>query len=168
MKSPHLLNLGNPRKVKSNLSGLLEPAALELIESEIVANVVALLSLAESHYRFAVQQKGPHWRQKVSRLYYAAYNASRAVRLYTNGEYSTEVKDHQRSGHLPEDFPGRSRYSNQLAVLRDDRNTCDYDHISSAKDLVLGSRASVELVNDFLSDVRKYLRDHGMQEPGKK
>ncbi len=162
MKSPHLLNLGNVRKVKNNLSGVLDEAALELIEREIQANAAALLALARHHYHFAERQLGPNWRQKVSRLYYAAYNAARAVRLLITGDYSTDVKDHQKFDKLPSDFPSRDRYVNQLAVLREDRNTCDYDHISRARDLVLGTRDSTELVREFLKDASTYLSDKGM------
>lgn len=162
MKSPHLLNLGNVRKVKNNLSGVLDQAGLDRIESEIETNVVALMGLARCHYRFAERQSGSNWRQKVSRLYYAAYNAARAVRLYVTGDYSTDIKDHQKFDKLPDDFPRRARYVNQLAVLREDRNTCDYDHISRASDLILGTRGSMELAREFLKDVRAYLNNRGM------
>lgn len=163
MRSPHLLNLGNPRKVKENLSGLLDAAALEKIESEIETNAAAMLALARTHYRFAQRLSASNWRQKVSRLYYAGYNAARAVRLYVKGEYSTDVKDHQKFDNLPEDFPNRPQYTNQLSILREDRNTCDYDHVSSENDLVLGSRASIELVRDFMYDVTAYLSGRGMK-----
>ena len=162
MKSQHLLNLGNVRKVKKNLTGVLDATALDQIEREIEVNVAALLVLAQCHYRFAERQTGPNWRQKVSRLYYAAYNAARAIRLYVAGDYSTDVKDHQRFDELPNDFPSRDRYVNQLDVLRGDRNTCDYDHISTARDLVLGTRSSTELVREFLKDARAYLSGKGM------
>lgn len=163
MKSPHLLNLGNPRKVKENLSGLLDANALGLIESEIEGNTRALMALARSHFRFAVRQSAPNWRQKMSRLYYAGYNAARALRLHVSGDYSADVKDHQKFDKLPDDFPDRSRYANQLAVLREDRNTCDYDHLSVAGDLALGSRAATELVRDFLDDVSAYLDNRGLK-----
>ena len=162
MKTPHLLNLGNPRKVKDNLSGLLDAAALGLIESEIEGNTCALMALARTHYRFAVRQSAPNWRQKVSRLYYAGYNAARALRLYLHGEYSRDVKDHQKFNKLPDDFPSRFKYINQLSVLREDRNTCDYDHLSVAGDLILGSRLAGELVRDFLDDVAVYLNNRGL------
>ena len=112
MKSSHLLNLGNPRKVKGNLSSILDKAALDRIETEIEKNVLALLDLAKRHYNFARKQSNPNWRQKISRLYYAAYNASRAVRLYVSGHYSTDVRDHQKSEKLPDDFPNRAQYVN--------------------------------------------------------
>lgn len=164
MKTPHLLNLGNPRKVKENLSGLLDAAALQLIESEIELNARGLLALARNQYRFALRQTRPNWRQQVSRLYYAGYNASRAVRLYVHGEYSTDVKDHQRFDKLPNDLPNRARYANQFAVLREDRNACDYDHLFMAGDLALGTQAATELVRDFLDDIVVYLRNSGLGE----
>ena len=157
METPHLLNLGNVRKVKKELSGILDEAALERIEREIQSNVTALLALAQRHYRFAVRQSRPNWRQRVSRLYYAAYNASRAVRLLVTGDYSSNVKDHQKFNKLPNDFPSRDRYVNKLAVLREDRNTCDYDHNSKVRDLVLGTRDSTELVHEFLRDANAYI-----------
>ena len=83
--------------------------------------------------------------------------------MYISGEYSTDVKDHQKFNNLPEDFPSHSRYSNQFSILREDRNTCDYDHMSTAKDLVLGSRVTEDLVREFLEDVKKYLNDRGMR-----
>jgi hypothetical protein len=162
MRSPHLLNLGNCRKVKSNLIGILDSVAIGCIEAEIESNAIGLFKLARSHYSFAVRQPSPHWRQRISRLYYAAYNTARAVRLYVAGEYSTHVKDHQKLEELPDDFPNRSRYVNQLSVLREDRNTCDYDHTSKASDLVLGTGNSTELVRDFLDDAGAYLRSKGM------
>ena len=162
MKSPHLLNLGNARKVKQNLSAILDAPAMDCIEAEIEANVRALLALGIRHYRFAYRQSAPNWRQKVSRLYYAAYNSGRAVRLYVAGDYSTEVKDHQNVDKMPDDFPNRARYVNQLPILREDRNACDYDHLATASDLALGTHDSSELVKDFLDDVTTYLRGKGL------
>ena len=161
-KQPHLLNLGNARKVKENLSGILSPSALDRIETEIAANTVSLIGLARKHYKFAAKQSPANWRQKVSRVYYAAYNAVRAVRFYVAGEYSTEVKDHYKFDKLPDDFPHRARYVNQLAVLRTDRNTSDYDHLSSADDLILGSTRSAVLVKELLDDAVLYLRKKGL------
>lgn len=162
MKTPHLLNLSNSRKVKQNLSGILDAQALDIIEAEIRANAVSLYRLGQQHYRFAQRQTSPNWRQKVSRLYYAAYNVARSIRLFMNGEYSTDVKDHQKFENLPDDFPSRARYSNQLVVLREDRNTCDYDHTASAGDLVLGSTDAARLVEDFMTDAAIFLRSRGL------
>lgn len=162
MTEPSLLNLGNARKVKANLSAILDDTALNLIEKEIHANTLGLYALARHHFRFAVRQPPQFWRQRVSRLYYGAYNAARAVRLFKSGEYSTDAKDHQKFSQLPEDFPGRSRYSTELQVLREDRNLCDYDHLSIASSLALGTSESTILVREFLHDVESYLREQGV------
>ncbi len=163
MKTPHLLNLGNPRKVKENLSGILDQAVLDKIEDEICANAKALYRLGRQHYLFALRQSSPNWRQRVSRLYYAAYNVSRAVRLFVSGTYSTEVKDHQKFNELPADFPSKDRYANKLAFLREDRNMCDYDHVCSASDLLLRTIQSNSLVKEFLDDARLYLAVKGLK-----
>jgi hypothetical protein len=161
MKQASLLSIGNIRKVKTSLSGILDEAALDRIEEEIESNVSALLDLARGQYRFAAVQSHHNWRQRVSRLYYAAYNGTRAIRLYVSGEYSTDVKDHQKFDRLPSDFPTRSIYVNKFTVLREDRNTADYDHTSRARDLVLGTRESTELIEAFLKDATAYLTARG-------
>jgi hypothetical protein len=163
LKTPHLLNLGNPRRAKENLSGILDQAALDRIEDEIGTNAEALYRLGRQHYLFAIRQSHPNWRQRVSRLYYAAYNVSRAIRLFVSGAYSTEVKEHQKFNELPDDFPSKARYANQLAVLREDRNMCDYDHTCRASDLVLGTTQSTSLVKEFIDTARSYLAKKGLK-----
>lgn len=162
VKTPHLLNLGNARRVKENLSKILDKPALDAIENEIARNAAALYRLGLHHLQFARRQPGAHWRQRISRLYYGAYNISRAVRLFVTGAYASDVKDHQKFDELPDDFPSRERFANQLAVLREDRNTCDYDHASRARDLVLGTRASTLLVKEFASRARDYFKSKGL------
>lgn len=164
--SPNLLNLGNPRKVKENLESILGPEA-EAIESEIGRNTKDLYKLALYHYRFAVRLTRPHWRQRVSRLYCAAFAASRAIRLQTTGQYSTEVADHKRIENLPDDFPKKAQFSNRLPVLREDRNTCDYGHDSKVENLVLSTAEATQLVADFLRITRSYLIAQGVSVEGK-
>ena len=163
MKKVHLLNLGNPRNVKENLSGILGKPELEKIESEIIANTLALYRLGHRFLSFALRQSPANWRQRVSRLYYAAYNVSRAVRLFVAGEYSQDVKDHQKFDRLPDDFPRKDKYANQLAVLRQDRNMCDYDHTCRSIDLALRTTESTSLVIEFLDDAKSYLTGKGLK-----
>lgn len=162
MSMPSLLKLGNARKIKENLGGILDSEALEKIENEIHLNTRGLFKLAKSHYAFATKQSNANWRQKTSRLYYAAYNAARAVRFFVFGEYSTDSKDHQKLSQLPDDFPNKNQYATQLPILRDDRNLCDYDHLARAGSLTLGSQQSQILVQDFLRDAEQYLRSKGL------
>ena len=127
MNSPHLLLAGsNSRRIQQNLSGILDQESIDTIENEIKKNCVQLFELGMKHYHFARRQSNRQWRQTVSRLYFASYCISRAIRLGIKGDYSQETKDHAKIGDLPDDFPNQSTYSNRLGVLRDDRNLADY------------------------------------------
>ena len=164
IKAPHLLRAGaNVRKLKENLVNVVDSAAILAIEAEICNNVAQLYSLGKGHYDFAVRQPNRHWRQKVSRLYYAAFNVSRAVRLCVLGEYSTDSSDHKKVETLPEDFPNKHTYTNRLGVLRDDRNLCDYGHTVKLGDLVVGLDDANELVTKFLNDANNYLKQRGVK-----
>jgi hypothetical protein len=164
MKSPHLLRAaGNVRRLKDNLVTVVDTIAISAIETEICANAAQLYALGRSHYHFAVRQNNRSWRQKISRLYYGAYNASRAVRLCVTGEYSVDSTDHKKIEILPDDFPNKNSYGNRLGVLREDRNLCDYDHTAKLADLVVGVNDAADLVERFLKDAGNYLRRRGVR-----
>ena len=141
---------------------MIDEGAIAAIESEILANAAQLYSLGRNHYLFATRQNNRAWRQKISRFYYAAFNISRAIRLCVAGDYATDVTDHKKIECLPDDFPNKSRYSNQLSVLREDRNLCDYDHTAKLTDLVVGVAETNELVEQFMDEARGYLRQRGV------
>jgi hypothetical protein len=163
VKSPHLLRAApNARRLVENLKAVVDATAIASIEGEILLNVRQLYLLGREQYRFAGRQTNAMWRQKVSRLYYGAYNVSRAVRFCVHGDYSTEVGDHKKFDQLPDDFPNVNTYSNRLAALRDDRNVCDYDHTANRQDLLHAPEDSMQLVSDFLRDARDYLRNRGV------
>jgi hypothetical protein len=164
MKAPHLLRAGtNVRKLKDNLVDVVDAKAILAIETEICANAAQLYTLGRGHYRFAIRQNNRSWRQKISRLYYAAYNVSRAVRLCVYGEYSMDSSDHKKIDVLPDDFPNKNSYANRLAALRDDRNLCDYDHTARLGDLVITIADAGDLVQRFLEDTRVYLKRRGVK-----
>ena len=167
MGPPNLLHLGNPRKMKQTLASILPEDALAAIESEIEKHVKDLYRLGLQHFRFAISQPPRHCRKKASRLYYAAYNVSRSVRLYVHGEYSIEAGDHGKVGQLPDDFPNKATFSNQLRLLREDRNTADYDHVSQARTLVLSPSDADLLVKNFLTAGKYYLHGRGLTVRGK-
>jgi hypothetical protein len=163
MKSPHLLRAAtNVRQLQHNLVNVVDTHAIGAIETEICMNVAQLYRLGRNHYSFAIRQHNRSWRQKISRLYYAAYNISRAVRLCVNGEFSEDSSDHKKIGVLPADFPNQATYANRLSVLRDDRNLCDYDHTAILADLVIQIDDSAELVESLLRDARSYLLQRGV------
>ena len=163
MKSPHLLRASaNVRRLKDNLASVVDATALSAIEAEILINVAQLYGLGRSHYHFAIRQNNRSWRQKISRLYYGAYNVSRSIRLCVSGDYSIDSSDHKKIEDLPGDFPNKNKYANRLGVLRDDRNLCDYDHTARLADLVVGLQDATELVEQFLNDAQKYLSARGV------
>lgn len=145
----------------ANLSHILDASACNVIRSEIDKNVKLLFDLGESHYLFAKQLAKSHWRQRISRLYYGAYNARRAINLHEDGSFGTDVDDHKKTG-LPDKLNNSSTYTNQLRVLREDRNLSDYDHTASEADLVLTQDEAERFVTDFLKDARLYLVSRGI------
>jgi len=163
VKTPHLLNAGsNCRKLLAELSGILPASANELIEDEINRNAIALFKLGEGHFLFAKGLNKALWRQKISRLYYGAYNARRAINLHGSGKYSVDVSDHKNIDSLPGSFPNSSTYSVQLPTLRNDRNLADYDHEAVEADLLISVEDAEDLVTQFLSDVANYLTSKGL------
>ena len=161
------LKIGNPRKVQRCLSGVVDQQALDNIELKIREQVQLFFTLSLKHFRMAKGQNAQAWRQKVSRFYYAAYTSSRMVRYYCNGDFATDTTDHKKVGDLPKDFPNRSRYKILLDTLREDRNTGDYDHLATAKDLVQSCSYWEILVTGFLQDSAEYLRNKGVNLRGK-
>jgi len=163
VKEPHLLRAsGNPRRLIENIRHLISSDSEEQIESALDENIVALYELGRTHYRFARRLAEGSWRHTVSRLYYAGYNTTRSVRLCVDGHYSQDVKDHHRFEQLPGDFPSRDRYANDLPLLRDDRNLCDYDHTAEPDDLVRPPRQWAKFVSELMRDAKRYLEGRGV------
>jgi hypothetical protein len=167
MPKSTLLRFGNPRSAIEHIRPLLDPQSVAALETHLRGEVAKLYALSLHHYRFAASLTSTYWRQRVSRLYYAAYASSRALRLAVSGEYSTEVTDHKKVGSLPDDFPSRARFSANLDVLREDRNSCDYDHGVSAGELAQTTANTEALVRDFLIETRAYLVARGINLRGK-
>ena len=162
LKPPHLLIASsNPHRMLTNLSHILDEAACTAIQNEINANVKLLFQLGESHYMFAKELGRQHWRQRISRFYYGAYNVRRAISLHENGSFGTEVDDHKKTA-LPNALNNAHTYTNQLKVLREDRNLSDYDHTATESDLVLTQNESEAVVRDFIEDARFFLENRGV------
>ena len=162
LSSPHLLLASsNSHKMLKNLRHILDAGACDAIQNDINLNVRQLFNLGESHYMFAKQLDIEHWRQRISRFYYGAYNVRRAIGLHHNGSYGTEVDDHKKT-LLPDELNNHSTYSNKLGVLRDDRNLSDYDHTSVESDLVNTQNDTELFVTSFIDDAKAYLVSRGV------
>jgi hypothetical protein len=152
----------NAHKLKNNLAGILDGPSLDRIDAEIRRNVQDLFQLGLAHAEFARSLDGRHWRQIISRLYYAAYNMTRAVRLSCSGDYSRESDEHKKVGTLPAGFPDHATYMTNLPILRDDRNTCDYDHCAQEDDLVIPRVEAAAMVQRLEGHVREFLAARGV------
>jgi hypothetical protein len=144
------------------LAGLLPAATIAIIEADIRRNVKELIYLGDGHRVFASGPARRDWRQCMSRLYYACYAASRALRLEVSGHFTTESSDHKNVGELPSDFPRREQFKNQLETLRGDRNLADYDHTAVEADLVIPVADAIAIAQDFLQEARNYLVTRGV------
>ena len=160
--SSHVLLIGNPYTTINNLKGILDEVALENIKKAVVLEVRLLFELGIDHYSFAKSVDRKYWRQKVSRLYYAAYNIRRAVQLQDNGKYSTDVSDHKDIDNLPSGLNQRTIHGAVLKQLRDDRNLADYSHLGKEEDLFATTKELEQKVEEFLTDSKNYLKDAGI------
>ncbi|HZZ91241.1 MAG TPA: hypothetical protein VFE23_01695 [Usitatibacter sp.] len=159
MKSPHILLINkNVVELRRELAHILDKKSGRAFDKDIRENVSQLFALGTEHLDFAKSLAPIRWRQIISRTYYGAYNASRAVRLAVRGHYSQESKDHERVGELPDDFTDKNLYANRFRTLRDDRNLCDYDHTAIAGDLAISPADAISLVDAFTRHARVYLK----------
>ncbi|MFZ5738300.1 MAG: hypothetical protein ACOY6K_15650 [Pseudomonadota bacterium] len=145
-----------------NLHHLLTATQLQKLTNELDRNVVALFELGMVHFNFATSLSNKDWRQKTSRLYYAAYNVRRAIQLKHSGSFSTDSSDHRSVEQLPDQIERRASHVAQLKTLRDDRNLCDYDAFAKESDLVISVNDAVEFTTQFIADSKSFLSSKGV------
>lgn len=163
LKEPHiLLASGNPQKLIRNLTGVVDADAIQKIQEEVDNNIRSLFVLGEEHFRFALAISTNEWRQRVSRLYYAAYNIKRAMSLKHDGTFSTDSSDHQKVDNLPDGMPNQATYRTKLKNLRDDRNLADYSHLAQESDLLIAADDAAILVEEFIRDAKVFLKGVGL------
>lgn len=164
IREPHIFRVSsNPQSLVTNLAHLLPEAELDKIRAEISANIRDLYALGQSHFQFARRLSPAAWRQKVSRLYYAAYNTRRAVNLCWNGSFSTDSSDHKELHKMPDELPNVVVYRAKLVTLREDRNLCDYNHLAKESHLVIPVLECLSVVAEFRRDARSYLKSKGVR-----
>ena len=123
------------------------------------------LKLAETHLREAKRAlEGRSSRATYSRVYYAAYNASKAVRYIASGYVSLKADDHQKASELPGDFPNRTKWGPSITKLYEQRLRADYDNWGGkSSHFTMKRTLAVNVASDFLKSCRAYLKDrHGL------
>ncbi len=163
---PDFLQLGNQNKVRRIISAFASQETLAGFDAAAGDIVKRWYSLARDHLsaaRHLLRVRGA-WRSVVSRTYYAAYNASRAVRLHVTGSVKRGAKDHKSIADLPDDFPRRRDWSAFLQDLRFDRSLSDYEPWPETyRELNRRPAQSLREVTDFLRSVREYLGGRGVK-----
>lgn len=115
--------------------------------------------LGEKHLREA-RQASSHGlkRATYSRAYYAAYNASKAVRYMAFGTVSLKGDDHRKAPDLPSDFPDAATWSDALTRLYENRLRADYDNwIGTERNFSEKPDQAVQSARRFLRTTRTYL-----------
>ena len=164
LSEPHvLLASKDPQKLIRNLRGILTERQLGKIQQEIDKNVVWLFKLGLEHYSFAKTINNRNWRQRISRLYYGAYNIKRALQLKESGAFATDVSDHKTIDELPDALENVAVYKARLKTMRDDRNLADYSHLAREDDLLIPADETQDIVSELIVDAKKYFATKNIQ-----
>jgi uncharacterized protein (UPF0332 family) len=151
---------GNHREFSAKLEALGQHETSQSIKR--YANHVGLswLRLSLEHLEDArISLVSARSHTAYSRSYYAAYNASKAVRYIVNGVVSLKGHDHPRaSSDLPDDFPDVDRWSQVVTDLYEHRLRADYDNwVSTSAENSLSADDAFRLANQFVDRCRSYL-----------
>jgi len=123
--------LKNHADFKSTLMSLTMSGDLPILEGHVHAVARKWFELARLHYSDAAAadtHRNP--RAVYSRSYYAAYNASKAVRYVVYGFVSLRGDDHKKVAELPSNFPDVDSWGAKLPNLYEHRLRADYDNWS--------------------------------------
>jgi uncharacterized protein (UPF0332 family) len=97
-------------------------------------------------------------RTTLSRAYYAAYNASKAIRYLVYGVVSLKGDDHGKASSLPDDFPEPDKWAEKITDLYVNRLLADYDNWSStATTHTLTPESALKCASQFLDTAREYV-----------
>ncbi len=152
--------IGNHGQFRKKLATLDQVRAAEDIERSAYYVGVCWLRLALEHLEDARHSCSVgRTRATFSRSYYAAYNASKAVRYVVGGAVSLKGDDHGKaSSGLPDDFPNVDKWSEIVTLLFEHRLRADYDNwISTTREHSLNPSQALKLAEEFVDRCRLYL-----------
>jgi sulfur relay (sulfurtransferase) DsrC/TusE family protein len=116
--------------------------------------------LAKEHLEEAAAAGEKRKRTAYSRAYYAAYNASKAVRYIVNGEVSLKGDDHAKASELPNDFPDVTKWPGQIASLYEHRLRADYDNWTGTEaENSLTVNTCIQYAADFVTECQAYIAE---------
>jgi hypothetical protein len=151
--------LKNHAEFKSTLVSLTMSGDLPILEAQVHAVARKWFELARLHYADAAAadiRNNP--RAVYSRSYYAAYNASKAVRYVVQGFVSLRGDDHKKVGDLPSSFPDVDAWGAKLPLLYEHRLRADYDNWSgTTTENVLSPGECLAASDAFLKAASQFL-----------
>jgi uncharacterized protein (UPF0332 family) len=111
--------------------------------------------------RSALSGSDPKFRMGLARAYYAMYHAARAVVFLV--ERGDDFQAHSElPKHLPQNFPNRAQWENNLKNARLERNRADYDPYPKAdRTFSDASKLILQSAENFLPLARRYLVQRG-------
>jgi hypothetical protein len=150
----------NHRELTNNLKtiGILAPDVLEYAKQLSKC----WFDLAEEHLNEANAALAANCGRAVfSRSYYAAYNASKAVRYIAHGAVSVNADDHAKaSAELPNDLPNVAQRAQEITQLYEHRLRADYDNWSdTATSNTLTPAEAIALAGAFIDEVRAHVNN---------
>ncbi len=151
--------LKNHAEFKATLVSLTMNGDLPVLQSHVYAVARKWFELARMHYADAAAadiRRNP--RAVYSRAYYAAYNASKAVRYVVRGCVSLRGDDHKIVAELPSSFPDVDAWAGKLLVLYEHRLRADYDNWSDTpRENVLSPADCLAAAATFLKAAEQFL-----------
>ncbi len=132
---------------------------IDVLESHVHAVARKWLELGRLHHADAsAVDVNVNPRAVYSRAYYAAYNASKAVRYVVRGSVSLHGDDHKKVADLPGSFPDVDSWVSKLPLLYEHRLRADYDNWSdTASENVLAPADCLAIAADFLEAAEQFL-----------
>jgi hypothetical protein len=157
--------LKNHAEFKATLVSLTMNGDLPILESHVYAVAQKWFELARMHYVDAsAVDAAMNPRSVYSRAYYAAYNASKAVRYVVRGFVSLKGDDHKKVADLPGSFPDVDSWVSKLPLLCEHRLRADYDNWSdTASENLLAPADCLAMAADFIKAAEQFLlADYGL------
>jgi sulfur relay (sulfurtransferase) DsrC/TusE family protein len=156
-----LHEITNHAEFKQKLTKLKLTNDFATFDAAVVDVVASWFKLAKEHsVEMAKLDVDQLPRAAYSRAYYAAYNASKAVRYMSRGVVSLHGDDHRKIADLPDTFPNVNMWARELQVMYQHRLRADYDNwTQTPSEHTLKPRECTELARKFLETCETFLKD---------
>jgi hypothetical protein len=151
--------LRNHAEFRATLISLTMGGDLLILDAHVGAVARRWFELARIHYIDAsAVDPSANPRSVYSRSYYAAYNASKAVRYVVRGFVSLKGDDHKKVADLPDSFPEVDAWVAKLPLLYEHRLRADYDNWSdTASENHLSPAECLVAAKEFLTVSEQFL-----------